>query len=142
MLTCFLAFYVGLCRLGMLLIGRNNGAPMVISISLMVVINLLLQVLPYYVASYLNDFNRISYEWHQTLNVYLAVTETLTNGLTTFSLNLILLSLAALAVFGLNLVLATKDVMVIKIMAPERVLRETAGPPTAAAQPTDPFSTE
>ncbi len=55
-------FLYGLCRLCMLLIGRNNGAPMVVSVSIMVVLNLVIQVIPYYVASYFNDFTRISYE--------------------------------------------------------------------------------
>lgn len=139
-LTCFIAFYVGICRLCMLLIGRNNGAPMVVSVSLMVVLNLAIQVIPYYVASYFNDFARISYEWHQTLNVYLAVTGILSSGWSTFLPNLIVLSLAALAVFGLNLLLTTRDVMIIKITAPDRVLRETSPAAAAAAAPTDPFS--
>ena len=139
-LGCFLAFYVGLCRLFMLMIGRNNSAPMVVSLSLMVVINLALQVVPYFIASYLNDFNRISYEWHQTFNVYLAVTGILTNGWSTFLLNLIVLSLAALAVFGLNLMLTTRDVMIIKITTPERVLRETTAAPAVLPTSTDPFS--
>lgn len=139
-LTCFIAFYVGICRLCMLLIGRNNGAPMVVSVSLMIVLNLMIQVIPYYVASYFNDFARISYEWHQTLNVYLAITGILGSGWTTFLPNLIVLSLAAVAVFGLNLLLTTRDVMIIKIIAPERVLRETTPAAAKAAEPTDPFS--
>ncbi len=140
-LTCFLAFYVGLCRLCMLVIGRNNGAPMVVSFSLMVVINLAIQVAPYYIASYLNDFTRVGYEWHQSLNVFLAVTGIVASGWATFSMNLVFLSLAALAVFGLNLVLTTRDVMIIKITAPERVLRETsAGLAPAVANTDDPFA--
>lgn len=138
-LTCFLAFYMGLCRLCMLLIGRNNGAPMVVSVSIMVVLNLVIQVIPYYVASYFNDFTRISYEWHQSLNVFLAVTGILASGWSTYLPNLIVLSLASLAVFGLNLLLTTRDVMIIKITAPERVLRETA-PTAQTAAPIDPFS--
>ena len=141
-LTCFLAFYLGICRLCMLAIGRNNGAPMVVSVSLMVVLNLAIQVVPYYVASYFNDFTRVSYEWHQALNVPLAITGILAGGWSTFLLNLIVLSLAAIAVFGLNLLLTTKDVMVIKISAPERVLRETSVAPAMAAAPADPFSIE
>ncbi len=139
-LTCYIAFYVGLCRLCMLLIGRSNGAPMVVSVSLMVVLHLTIQVIPYYLASYFNDFSRLGYEWHQTFNVYLAITGILGAGWSTFLPNLIVLSLASLAVFGLNLLLTTRDVMIIKITAPERVLRETARPQAQASTPTDPFS--
>ncbi len=141
-LTCFLAFYLGLCRLCMLAIGRNNGAPMVVSVSLMVVLNLAIQVIPYYVVSYFNDFTRVSYEWHQSLNVPLAITGILASGWQAFLLNLIVLSLAAIVVFGLNLMLTTKDVMVLKISAPERVLRETTVDPTLPPAPADPFSIE
>lgn len=141
-LTCFLAFYLGLCRLCMLAIGRKNGAPMVVSVSLMIVLNLVIQVIPYYVASYFNDFTRVAYEWHQALNVPLAITGILASGWSTFLANLIVLSLAAIGVFGLNLLLTTKDVMVIKISAPERVLRETTVAPALVAAPADPFSIE
>ncbi len=139
-LTCFLTFYVGLCRLCMLVIGRNNGAPMVVSVSVMVVLTLVIQIVPYYVASYFNDFTSVDYEWHQTFNVYLAITGILASGWYTFLVNLIVLSLAAMAVFGLNLLLTTRDVMIVKITTPERVLRETAAAAPVVQAPADPFS--
>jgi hypothetical protein len=47
--------------------------------------------------------------------------------------NLIALALAAMAVFGLNLMLSTKDVMILRMAAPVRVQleRNPAPPPTS-----------
>jgi hypothetical protein len=53
--------------------------------------------------------------------------------------NLIALALAALAVFGLNLMLSTRDVMIVRMVAPQRVQQELA---VASAEPPasiDPF---
>lgn len=138
-LTCYLAFYVGLCRLLMLMIGRNVAAPMVISFSLLIVLNIVLQVTPYFVASYFNDFNEVGFEWHQAFNVYLAVKGILTSGWGIFLGNLIVISLAAMTVFGLNLMLSTRDVMILRISAPERVLRETVQAAPANLTAVDPF---
>lgn len=138
-LTCFYAFYVGLCRLLMLGVGRRVAAPMVLSISLLIVLLMILQVVPYFIASYWNDFSRVDYEWHQAFNIYVAFRALMTGNWGMFLGNLLTLSLAALAVFGLNLMLSTKDVMILRMTAPERVQQEIAPALLEVAPSTDPF---
>jgi hypothetical protein len=139
-LTCFYAFYVGLCRLVMLLIGRRASAPMVLSVSLLIVLLMAIQLGPYFLASYWNDFANVNYEWHQTFNIFLAMRALLSNAWITFLGNLITLALAALAIFGLNLMLSTKDVMILRMIAPARVLQETNPTPLDVAPSIDPFT--
>lgn len=137
--TCFYAFYVGLCRLVMLLSARRAAAPMVLSVSLMIVLLMLIQLVPYFLVSYWNDFGSVGYDWHQVFNIYLAIHSLLTTGWPTFSGNLLMLSLASLTVFGLNLMLSTKDVMILRLNAPTRVQQEINPTPQELALSTDPF---
>jgi hypothetical protein len=137
-LTCYLAFYVGLCRLIMLAIGRRIVNPMLASFSLLVVLLLSLQLGPYFLAVYWNDFSTIAYDWHQTFNIVMTLDAVATGNWTSFLGNLIALGLAALAVFGLNLMLSTRDVMIVRLAAPRRVQLELA-PAEEQAASIDPF---
>ena len=120
-LTCYFAFYVGLCRLLMLGIGRRIAVPMVASVSLLIVLYLLIHLIPYFLAAYWNDFSSVTYDWHQTFNVILTVEEVTTGNWTLFLANLVALALASIVVFGLNLLLSTRDVMIVRLAAPPRV---------------------
>ncbi|MGN6134837.1 MAG: ABC transporter permease [Aureliella sp.] len=138
-LTSYLAFYVGLCRLIMLAVGRKIANPMLASVALLIVLLLVIQLVPYFLVLYWNDFTTVAYAWHQTFNIYMTM-EAVVDGIWTgFLGNLIALALAALAVFGLNLMLSTRDVMIVRMVAPQRVQQELA---VASAEPPasiDPF---
>lgn len=123
-LTCYFAFYVGLCRLIMLSIGRRIASPMVASISLLVVLSLLIHLVPYFLAAYWNDFSSVNYDWHQAFNVILTIEQVTRGDWTSFLGNLVAVALAAIVVFGLNLLLSTRDVMIVRMAAPPRVERE------------------
>ncbi|MGN6546258.1 MAG: ABC transporter permease [Aureliella sp.] len=139
-LTCYYAFYVGLCRLIMLALGRRIAAPMLVSFALLAVLLLALQLVPYFLAVYWNDFSTVSYAWHQTFNIVMTVDAVMGGSWPTFLGNLIALALAAIAVFGLNLMLSTKDVMILRLTAPARVQREkNPEPPVSVNVVADPF---
>lgn len=141
LLTCYYAFYVGLCRLIMLALGRRIASPMLVSFSLLIVLLLALQLVPYFLALYWNDFSTINYAWHQTFNIIMTLDSVMDAAWPTFLANLTALALAAIAVFGLNLMLSTKDVMILRMAAPARVQleRKTAPVPTTASVVADPF---
>lgn len=138
-LTCYYAFYVGLCRLIMLALGRRIVAPMLVSFSLLVVLLLALQMGPYFLAAYWNDFSTVNYAWHQTFNIIMTVDAVMNPTWSGFLENLIALGLAAMVVFGLNLMLSTKDVMILRMAAPARVQLERSPAPPPASVVVDPF---
>ncbi|MFO1065838.1 MAG: hypothetical protein U0892_18400 [Pirellulales bacterium] len=138
-LAMYLALYLGLLRLIMLAVGRHIQVPMVAAVAFMVVLQIVLQLGPYVLVSYSVDFNTFAYGPHQMFNVPWTIERLLESDWSAVKASLILLALASMLIFGLNLMLSARDVMLLRIEAPERVKRETVTP--AVSQPTpDPFA--
>ncbi len=139
MMIVYFVFYIGITRLCMLGVSRQVPNRMVVSLSLLIVILLAFQLGPYFLAVYWNDFANISYDWTQTLNVFMTIGAILRGGWQPYFLNLAVLTLASFLVFGLNLVLSTKDIMILRQAAPERVQQELSPKPAVEATKIDPF---
>jgi hypothetical protein len=135
----YLVFYVGVCRLIMLMIGRRMAAPMVVSFTVLVTLLLLCHLVPYFLAAWLSDFREVEYGWHQSLNIFMTMYEATSGNWSGILPSLTILTLASGVVFGLNLLLATRDVMLVRIGVPERVQLEQSPPRPVAGVP-DPFA--
>lgn len=135
----YLAIYLGVNRLIMLKAAPLMHARMIGSCALLVVILLLAHLLPMIIVFYFNNYQEFPYAWHQALNVPWTMAEMMDHGWTPeTSLNLALLTLAALVVFGLNLVSLSSDVLIVRISAPPRVEAELH--PVTPKVVVDPFS--
>jgi hypothetical protein len=124
LLLCYLTIYAGINRLLMMSVAKHMPARMLGSVALMAVILLLMHMGPLVLVYALNDYRSFDYDWHQAFNIFWTCSEA-SDGLSLpveFSLGI--LTLASIAIFGLNLVLSTRDVMLIRIAEPPRVRAE------------------
>jgi hypothetical protein len=138
LLLCYLTIYVGINRLAMMAIAKTVPARMLGSVALMAVLLLTLHMVPLLLVYAFNDYREFAYDWHQVLNI-LWTCEEASQGLTLpVELSMGILTLASIAIFGLNLVLSTRDVMLVRIAEPPRV-RAEASSSTALPVP-DPFA--
>ncbi len=145
---CYVMIYLGINRLVLLAIPKSVPSRMVGAVALLAVGALFVHLVPFVSAFYLNDYRSFPYDWHQAFNVPWTITETLRSGglggsLGIFSneigVSLVIVTLCAIAVFGLNLILCTKDVLLVRISRPPRVVEEEESE-TPAEQPViDPF---
>jgi hypothetical protein len=124
LLLCYLTIYAGINRLAMLAVAKHMPARMLGSFALMTVLLLTLQLGPLLLAFALNDYREFDYEWHQAFNIIWTCNEA-TDGLSfPVEVSMGILTLASIAIFGLNLVLSTRDVMLVRIAEPPRVQAE------------------
>ena len=85
-----------------------------------------------------NDYREFDYDWHQAFNIVWTCSKA-SEGLTLpVEVSMGILTLASIAIFGLNLVLSTRDVMLIRIAEPPRVRSENRAP--TALQVPNPFA--
>ncbi|MDZ4851374.1 MAG: hypothetical protein SGI77_18960 [Pirellulaceae bacterium] len=122
-LLMHLTIFLGLTRLLVLLIAQNMNARMIVSLCIMVVLlsgTSLLTVLISYLA---NGMNEPTFEWYSTLNIFWTYYEINSDPFGPF----IVLLWMAIVVFAINLVSLTRDITLVRIQAPERVLKERHG---------------
>lgn len=134
-LTCYLIIYLGLNRLVLLCLPSSLPAKMVGSFALMAVILLFAHLVPLLVVFYLNGYREFDYGWHQAFNIFWTTNEALRNSFRSTAFQgvpsqirttMIIVTLSAIGVFGLNLLMCTRDVLLVRVAEPKRV-REDKG---------------
>lgn len=128
LLLCYLTVYVGINRLLMMAVAKHMPARMLGSVALLAVCLLFMHLGPLVLAYALNDYREFDYDWHQAFNVFWTCIKA-SEGLTLpIEVSMGILTLASITVFGLNLILSTRDVMLIRISEPPRVRSENEAP--------------
>jgi hypothetical protein len=138
LLMCYLTIYLGINRLAMLAVAKHMPARMLGSFALMAVLLLTLQLGPLMLAFALNDYREFEYEWHQALNIIWTCNRSMDGLSFPVEVSMGILTLASIAIFGLNLVLSTRDVMLVRIAEPPRVRAENQV--EAVVQAPNPFA--
>ncbi len=139
-LLCYLAIYVGLNRLCMLAIGRHFAARMVGAVALMAVLLMLAHLVPWVLVYYYNDYREFPYGWHQAFNIYLTVTEVNVQLSLDIGASILIVTLCAIGIFGLNLLMCSRDVMLVRVALPPRVREEEHPDDSSPPTPVDPFA--
>ncbi len=139
-LLCYLTIYVGLNRLMMLGLGRHFAARMVGSVALLIVMLLLIHLIPWVLVYYYNDYREFPYGWHQAFNIWLTVTEVNQQLSLDIGASILIVTLCAIGIFGLNLLLSSRDVMLVRVALPPRVREEAQVAESQREQPPDPFA--
>lgn len=140
-LLCYLIVYLGANRLMMLAVPRNTQSRMVVSITLLVVLALLAHLLPLLAVYYANDYRDPVYGLHQTMNAFWTIGVIADgNFLSQNTSVLVALTLFAVCVFGLNLALVTRDVMLVRVLDPPRVADEKGAKEPEKPAPIDPLA--
>jgi hypothetical protein len=138
LLLCYLTIYAGINRLIMMAVARHMPARMLGSVALLAVSLLGLHMGPLLLVYAFNDYREFDYGWHQAFNIIWTCSEA-TEGLSVpLEISMVILTLASIAIFGLNLVLSTRDVMLVRIAEPPRVRDENRVP--TVIQAPNPFA--
>lgn len=138
LLLCYLTFYTGINRLIILGLARYMPSRMLGSVAMMAVLLLVIHMVPLLLVYFLNDYRDFPYDFHQAFNIPWTCSEASQSMSLTVEISMGILTLASIAVFGLNLVLSTRDVMLVRISEPPRV---RADKQIVLAAPTpDPFA--
>jgi hypothetical protein len=142
LLLCYLIIYVGLNRLLMLAVPRTTPARSLASICMLIVLLMMAHLVPWVIVFYLNDYNDFPYAWHQASNIYLSFLAINDRFSPEIGLSVTILTLCAMTIFGLNLILCSRDVMLVRVMAPPRVRLEDEASAAAphSAPSVDPFA--
>lgn len=137
----YFVFYNGLARLIMMAIPRISSGRMIVGFLVQIIVVAAGAALPFLITTFTNRFQPFNYGWHQFLNIPWTLTEMDGPGIGTVAPAVVLLALCALAVFGLNLVLCGRDVLLVRINLPQRVQQEIneLAPSRTVAVP-DPFA--
>lgn len=138
-LLCYLAICVGLNRLLMMLVPRQQPSRMVGAVAMMAASLLLCHLVPLFLVYYANDYREFDYDWHQAFNIIWTVREILDNNSVDLGASMVIITLCAIGVFGLNLLLCTRDVMLVRVGLPPRVREEELAKQSAPAPVIDPF---
>jgi hypothetical protein len=124
LLLCYLTIYTGINRLLMMAVAKHMPARMLGSVALLAVTLLSIHMGPLLLVYAFNDYREFDYEWHQAFNIVWTCVKA-NDGLSLpVELSMGILTLASIAIFGLNLVLSTRDVMLVRIAEPPRVRAE------------------
>lgn len=141
MLLCYLAIYLGVNRLLMMAISKRMPARMVGSVALLTVILVLAHLLPLLVVYYANDYRAFDYAWHQAFNIVWSTSEAMDSVSLDIGASIVIVTLCAIGVFGLNLVLSTRDIMLVRVSEPPRVQHDELSERPAEIKPAvDPFA--
>ncbi|GIW98660.1 MAG: ABC transporter permease [Pirellulaceae bacterium] len=114
----YLALYLGLTRLLMLLIPLSVPLRKLWSLFIFMLLLAILHLGPLTAAFYWHDYRSFDYGMHQVFNVPWTITEIMSSGWVTTAPALTLLAVLAGVVFLINLSFTTRDVMLIRIAAP------------------------
>ncbi len=140
LLLCYLVFYVGLNRLLMMLVPRQIPARMLASIALMIATLVMAHMLPLFFAYYANDYRDFGYAWHQAFNIFWTIDEVDSRFSLDIGASMVIVTLCAIAIFGLNLVFCTRDVMLVRVVVPPRIRQDDSLNQPAPPVPADPFA--
>ena len=141
LLVCYLIIYLGLTRLILLGVSKQMPGRMVGSFSVLLVLLIFGHLIPWLGVYYLNDFREYEYGWHQAFNIYWSVIEVADRVSLDIGASIVIVSLCAIVIFGLNLVLCTRDVMLVRVSQPPRVREEDEHFEMEQGEQ-DPFATE
>lgn len=124
MLLCYLAIYLGFNRIVMLAVPKYLPGRMVASVALMVVTLVFAHLIPLFLVYYFNDYRQFDYGWHQAFNIIWSTNEAMDSVSLDIGASIVIVTLFAIGIFGLNLLLSTKDVMLVRVAQPPRVREE------------------
>jgi hypothetical protein len=133
----YLALYLGLARLILLMIGRFVLSRMVTSVTLVSILIIFGALIPVFVSYWSNRFQNASYEIYMFPNLFwslIAIDDSVNRGA------VFLLGITAAIVFQTNLLFLTRDVMLVRVETPPRVRQERNEPEAKPEGPVDPFA--
>jgi ABC-type transport system involved in multi-copper enzyme maturation permease subunit len=136
----YFTFYNGLARLVMMAVPRIVTGRMVIGLLVQVLVVGAGVTLPFLVALIGSGFRPFNYSWHQFLNIPWTLIEMERTGIGSVVPSMILLALCALPVFGLNLILCGRDVLLVRMNLPQRLQQEINELAPSPAVVPDPFA--
>ena len=89
---------------------------------------LVMHLVPLVIVFFFNDYREFPYGWHQAFNIVWTC-ERASYGLDlAVEVSMAILTLASIVIFGLNLVMSTRDVMLVRITEPPRNQAENKVP--------------
>ena len=140
-ITAYFALYLGLARLLVLLIsgGRKNN----VILSSVIVIFLVLAgtLAPILISFWANSFSEPTYEFYTVSNPFWTLVRIWDNDTVPVAGSLLLCGIAAV-IFLINLQIVSRDVMLVRVVAPPRVREEVGSAPSelAAEESVNPFA--
>lgn len=140
LMLCYLAIYVGVNRLLMMLVPKHLPGRMLGSVAMLAVLLIMAHLLPLLAVYYWNDYREFDYGWHQAFNIFWSTSEAIDSFSLDIGASMAVVTLCAIAIFGLNLVLCTRDVMLVRVALPPRVREEVSLEEGGVPQPADPFA--
>ena len=138
LLLCYLAFYVGLTRLAMWLVPRSVPFRQLLSVVVCLLLLGVFHVMPLIGAFFWYGFQSVEYGAIHAFNILWTLAETWDGRSDRGIVALGVMGGASILVFLLNLVMSTRDVMLVRISTPPRVREEEEG--VVTAQVVDPFA--
>jgi hypothetical protein len=137
----YFVFYSGVTRLFMLAIPRSTPGRMLVGLLAQVIILAVGIFLPLLVAMLATGFRPFSYGPLHFLNMPWTITQLARSGAGMVGPSILALALAAIIVFGLNLLLCCRDVLLVRASLPDRLLEEKMkDSPQVTLAPPDPFA--
>ena len=130
LLTCYLTLYLGCVRLiCMAFLRKFIVGRLVVAFTMTLVLIVLSVVFTCSISLGMNNYQRLAYDWYCFPNLFWTLTELFPSGQNRWVLPEYFLAIVALAtsasIVGLiNLALTAKDVVILRIETPERVVRE------------------
>ena len=120
----YLAFYLGIARLVAILLRNNFRSRMIGAVALVVVLIVFGVAIPVSISYWETGFRSVEYRFYTFTNVFwtlilIAENDQIAN------IGVVSLICSAIVVFSTNLLLVTRDVMLVRIETPPKVLRET-----------------
>jgi hypothetical protein len=135
--VAYLAFYLGLTRLIMLVLGKFLTSRLVGSVAITIVLILFGAMGPMFYSYWQNNFRMAVYEFYLFPNIFWTISY-IDDSLKTGALYW--LSIVAAIVFQANLLFLTRDVMLVRVEAPPRVRQERNEPTPETDAPVDPLA--
>jgi hypothetical protein len=136
----YVVFYGGLTRILMYLIPRTVVARVLLGLLIQFFLIAFGALFPMAFMLFLTGFRELDYGWHQALNPFWTLSDISSYGITNDNAtSLILLPLLAIPVFGLNLWLCGRDVLLIRIGLPPKLEEELRAKAQTSLPTDDPF---
>jgi hypothetical protein len=136
----YFVFYCGLNRLLMLAIPRHVQGRMLIGLLLQGILISLGVLIPFLIMLLVTGFREFPYDWHQFSNLFWTFSLLERSSGASIGSSLLLLVLCAVGVFGLNLLLCGRDVLLIRTRLPNRLQEELNKDQIVPPAAPDPFA--
>lgn len=138
---CYFVFYTGLTRMILLTIPRNKPGRTLIAFSIQVLLVACGALIPFTSMLIARRFQVFNYSWHHGLNVFWTMSDLAYNEISGDNgIVLAGLPLLALLLFAMNLLLCSRDVLLVRAELPPRVREEIERNAEPAPPPPDPFA--